>query len=254
VLFHRSLPAALVLAVTATLAAPTLASADSGSDAQFVSDTNAARSQHGLHAYSVASDLTSIANRWAAHMAANRTLEHNPNASGQVCCWQAMGENVGVGGSVSEIQQAFMGSSPHRANILSSTYAEIGVGTARGSDGRLYVDELFRLRYGATAPRATTSTSRPATHTRTYTYAAPRASRSAARAPLRPARIGVVHLSALHPSTLHPSTLHLNPVTRAMHVATFLRQVRQRLPGRVRADAVGGAFGYVQVMNAALGH
>lgn len=249
--FHRSLQAALVLAVTATLAAPTLASADSGSDAQFVSDTNAARSQHGLRAYSVASDLTSIANRWAAHMAANRTLEHNPNATSEVCCWQAMGENVGVGGSVSEIQQAFMASSPHRANILSSSYAEVGIGTARGSDGRLYVDELFRLRYGASAPRATTTTSRPATHT--YTYSAPRASRSAARAPLRPARIGVVHLSALHPSTLHPSTLHLNPVTRAMHVATFLRELRQKLPGRVHADAVGGAFGYVQVMNAA-GH
>jgi len=222
------------------LLVPGTAGADSTSNAQFVSDTNSARAQHGLGAYSVASDLTSIANRWAAHMAANRTLEHNPYATSEVCCWQAMGENVGVGGTVSQIQQAFMNSSPHRANILSTTYAEIGVGTARGSDGQLYVDELFRLRSGAAAPRA--STSQPTTHT--YTA---RASRSASRAPLSPAR--VVHLSALHPSTLHPSTLHLNPVTRAMHLAAFLRQVRQKLPAQARYDAVGGAFGYLQVMN-----
>lgn len=240
--FRRLLPAAVVLATAATFVAPGTAGADSTSNAQFVSDTNSARSQNGLRAYSVASDLTSIANRWAAHMAANRTLEHNPNATSEVCCWQAMGENVGVGGSVSQIQQAFMASSPHRANILSSTYTEVGIGTARGSDGQLYVDELFRLRYGAAA--RSSAPSQPSSST----YSG-RASRSAARTPLRSTTAGVVHLSALHPSTLHPSTLHLNPVTRAMHLATFLREVRQKLPARVHFDAVGGAFGYLQVMN-----
>jgi len=248
------LPALVAAALGLGVAAPPMASADSGANAQFVSDTNSARSQHGLRSYSVASDLTSVANRWAAHMAANRTLEHNPNSTSQVCCWQAMGENVGVGGSVSQIQQAFMNSSPHRANILSTSYAEIGVGTAWGSDGRLYVDEVFRLRSGASAPapaparapRASTPSRQPATHI----YTVPRASRSAARTPLRPTHIpGVVHLSALHPSTLHPSTLHLAPVTRAMHFMAFLRQLRQKLPARARYDAVGGAFGYLQVMN-----
>ena len=241
------LPALVVAALGFGVVAPPMASADSGSNAQFVSDTNSARSQHGLRSYSVASDLTSVANRWAAHMAANRTLEHNPNATSQVCCWQAMGENVGVGASVSQIQQAFMNSSPHRANILSTSYAEIGVGTARGSDGRLYVDEVFRLRYGASAPAPAPRVSTPRQPTtRTYTV---RASRSAARTRLQPTHIaGVVHLSALHPSTLHPSTLHLAPVTRAMHFEAFLRQVRQKLPARARYDAVGGAFGYLQVM------
>ena len=204
-----------------------LAAADSTSSAQFVSDTNSARSQDGLRGYVVSSDLSAIANRWAAHMAANRTLEHNPNAYGEVCCWQAMGENVGEGSTVSQIQQAFMNSAPHRDNILSSSYTQIGVGTARGSDGRLYVDELFRQPSGAVAPRASAPT-------RTYS---PPASRSSYRAPLRTVRA----------APRHPAAARRVPRTVAL-TSTFLREVRQELPGRVRFDPVGGAFGYLQVM------
>lgn len=237
--FRRSFPAAIALAVGLTLTVAPLAHADSSTSAQFVSYTNSARSQHGLAGYVVSSDLTSIANQWAAHMAANRTLAHNPNAYSQACCWRAMGENVGVGGSASQIQQAFMGSAEHRSNILSSTYTEVGIGTARGSDGQLYVDELFRLPSGAAAPR----TSTPTRTTSTYT---PRASRSAPRQPIR---LSVLHPSTVHPSTLHPSTWHRNPVTRAMHLTPmFLRQVRHGLPAQTKIDAVGGAFGYVDVM------
>jgi len=244
VLVRRTLPALAVLTLGASFVAPPLAHADSGSNAQFVSDTNAARSQHGLRGYVVASDLTSIANRWAAHMAATRTLEHNPDASSEVCCWQSMGENVGVGSSVSQIQQAFMASAPHRANILSSTYAEIGVGTARGSDGQLYVDELFRLRSGASAPRASAPS-----QVSTRSYAGGHVSRSATRAPLGVVRLSASHPSTLHPSTLHPSTWHRNPVTRAARLTdVFLRQVRAKLPARTLTDPVGGAFGYLQVM------
>jgi hypothetical protein len=217
------------------LLVPAFAVADSSSNAQFVSDTNAARSQHGLRSYVVSSDLTSIANRWAAHMAANRTLAHNPSATSEVCCWQAMGENVGVGGSVSQIQQAFMASSPHRANILSGTYTQVGIGTARGSDGQLYVDELFRLPSGASAPHY----SAPA-RTTTARHTTSRVSRSSSRAPL-----AVVRLSALHPSTLHPSTWP-HPVPRL--TMRFLRALTKRLPARTHADPVGGAFGYAQVM------
>jgi len=240
VLVRRSLLAAVVLILT--FAGAPVASADSTSNAQFVSYTNSARSQHGLRSYAVSSDLSSIANRWAAHMAANRTLEHNPYASSEVCCWRAMGENVGVGGTVSQIQQAFMASAPHRANILSSTYTEIGVGTARGSDGQLYVDELFRLPTSGAAPRA----SAPQQVTSPTTG---RASRSATRAPLGAARLSALHPSTLHPSTLHPSTWRRNPVTSASRLTPmFLRQVRERLPAAAYYDPIGGAFGYFQVL------
>lgn len=225
---HRSLFVAVVLTLGFALAAPPIASADSTSNAQFVSDTNSARSQHGLRAYVVSSDLSSIANRWAAHMAANRTLEHNPDAYSEVCCWQSMGENVGEGATVSQIQDAFMNSAPHRDNILSSSFTEIGVGTARGSDGQLYVDELFRRPSGAAAPHVSAPS--------TPTYYRP-ASRSAYRAPL-----------LLHAASRHPSALRRAPAAAVPLSTNFLRQVRQELPGRVHFDPVGGAFGYLQVM------
>src|SRR5205807_5031919 len=122
----------------------------------------------------------------------------------------------------SQIQQAFMNSAAHRDNILSTSYTQIGVGTARGSDGQLYVDELFRQPTGVT-PRAYTPT------TRTYTRPA---SRSSYRAPLR----------AVHAAPRHPSAARRVPVAVPL-TSAFLRQVRQELPGRVHFDPVGGAFG-----------
>lgn len=53
--------------------------------------------------------------------------------------WGAWGENVAVGQrSAAEVVDAWMGSSGHRANILSSTFTTIGVGVATGADGRTY--------------------------------------------------------------------------------------------------------------------
>ena len=42
--------------------------------------------------------------------------------------WRSIGENVGVGDSVSSLHSAFMGSSGHRANILKPSYNRVGVG------------------------------------------------------------------------------------------------------------------------------
>src|SRR5438309_2501686 len=142
------------LVSTLVLILPLVAAADGGTEGQFISATNAARASQGLPHYAVAGDLTSVARRWAAHMAAHHQLAHNPSFTSEVCCWSHIGENVGVGPSVSAIQRAFMASSPHRANILNSSYTQVGIGTARGSDGRLYVDELFRRPTHASTPAA----------------------------------------------------------------------------------------------------
>ena len=212
-----------------------VAHADSGSDAQFVSATNSARGAHGLARYAVASDLTAVARRWAAHMAARHELAHNPSFASEVCCWSQLGENVGEGASVSQIQRAFMASYEHRANILSRSYIQVGIGTARGSDGRLYVDELFRrpthVSSGGTtsAPRAA-----PAPHHAAPVAAAPaahtvvRASRSATRRPRVPAR---------------PQRPQAAPFTVRLAAA-------QRAAASGYDDPVGGAVAYVRVVQA----
>ena len=213
------------LVSTVVLLLPLAAVADSGSESQFVYDTNSARSSHGLRHYSVAGDMTSVARRWAAHMAAHHELAHNPSFPSEVCCWSHIGENVGVGSSVSAIQRAFMASSPHRANILSSSYTQVGIGTARGSDGKLYVDELFR-RPTSAAPhvarprRAAPTVSRPAAHT------AVRASRGAVRRP----RVRPVH----------------RPSARELFLGRLAAARVVSAAGY--GDPVGGALAYVLVL------
>ena len=114
-------------------------------------------------------------------MAARHSYYHNPNLGSEVTGWSALAENVGKGSDAASLHQAFMGSSGHRANILSTTYTEVGVGTATDSGGTLYVVQIFRRPSGTTyrAPQRTTATRTTAT-TRTRTPS--RASRSTRRA------------------------------------------------------------------------
>lgn len=218
----------LVAVFSLTVLLPLAAVADSGTESAFVSDTNSARASHGLPPYSVASDLSAVARRWAAHMAAHRQLAHNPSYSSQVCCWTSIGENVGEGRTVSSIQHAFMGSAPHRANILSSSFTQIGVGTARGSDGQLYVDEVFRRPTHA-APRAAAP------------HHAVRAAPSTVRT--RP----VVTVRASRSAVRHP---RLRPVHRPDARELFLSRLRAARLAAVSgyADPVGGAVAYLRVV------
>lgn len=56
--------------------------------------------------------------------------------------WSAAGENVGVGQSLSVIEAAFMGSAPHRRNILNREYEDVAVGVVE-SDGNFWVTVIF---------------------------------------------------------------------------------------------------------------
>jgi uncharacterized protein YkwD len=110
----------------------------------FVQDTNHARLSHDRRAYRVCDDLTRTAQRWANWMARHHSLQHNPSLGSDVHNWNALGENVGRGRSESSIHHAFMSSPPHRDNILSRQFTQVGIATARDSNGQIYVDEVFR--------------------------------------------------------------------------------------------------------------
>jgi uncharacterized protein YkwD len=58
--------------------------------------------------------------------------------------WSTWGENVGITtGSVSDLQQAFMQSPGHRANILNQRFRRVALGTYRDDDGYLWVTVFF---------------------------------------------------------------------------------------------------------------
>lgn len=93
-------------------------------------------------------------------MADDRRLEHNPNFEDQICCWSAIGENVGVvsytknpQGDMERLHMSFMSSPEHRRNITDSRFNEIGLGIHVGpcpdnysSNRCVWVTQDFRAR------------------------------------------------------------------------------------------------------------
>jgi hypothetical protein len=118
--------------------------ASAATSGDFVSSINNLRASKGLGTLSVDAGLSSIAQKWAEHMAAAGGISHNPSYSAQaVGDWRKLGENVGVGGDVSGLMTAFINSAAHYRNLVDSSYNRVGVGVAVGSDGRIYTTHDF---------------------------------------------------------------------------------------------------------------
>jgi uncharacterized protein YkwD len=56
--------------------------------------------------------------------------------------WSIGGENVGVGGSLQSLEDAFMASKLHRENILRPPFSHAAIGVVR-ADGRIWVTVIF---------------------------------------------------------------------------------------------------------------
>jgi uncharacterized protein YkwD len=109
----------------------------------FVHDINVSRVAAGLRPLKVSTDLTNVANKWAAALAKKGSLSHNPALGTAIKNWTGLAENVGMGQTVPQLHAAFMHSAPHRANILAPIYSQIGVGVVV-VDHEIYVVEDFR--------------------------------------------------------------------------------------------------------------
>ena len=101
-----------------------------------ISKTNTQRARNGLPALQIDMQLMQSARRHAAWMASRRSLQHTSSA---------VAENIAMGQSSSgEAVQDWMTSPGHRANILSSGHARIGVGAYRGANGQIYWCQQFQ--------------------------------------------------------------------------------------------------------------
>jgi murein L,D-transpeptidase YcbB/YkuD len=155
--------------VPAALAGAVAAHADSMSAADYLSRLNSERSSHGLAPLRVSADLTAVAQRWSAAMADRQILAHNPQLTAQVSNWQAVGENVGEGPTIDDLDAAFWASAEHRANILDAAYEEVGVATVE-RDGIIWITVDFRQ---PLAGSVAGSTSAPPTSTTPTSTALP---------------------------------------------------------------------------------
>ena len=121
----------------------------SGTDAyesQILALVNAERSAAGLRPLAAQTCPDGFAEPWSPHMAAEGRLSHqslNPVLSR--CGGHAAAENVGMNSSASpgDMVAGFMGSPPHRANILNGSYTGIGIGAYRDARGVWWVTQDF---------------------------------------------------------------------------------------------------------------
>jgi hypothetical protein len=125
-------------------------------EAEFVADLNAARAAQGLAPLTVDSSMRAAARDWAVWMAENDTLQHAADiVTGAPADWVKVGENVGRGGSVVSVFNAFMASPGHAANVLDPKYTRVGVGMVWNPDGVLYTTHRFAATASGPAPTPT---------------------------------------------------------------------------------------------------
>jgi uncharacterized protein YkwD len=116
--------------------------------------TNAERRSKGLAALTKSLNLMRAAQIQAEQMASARRLDHNlpgtayPTLSSRLDAvsytMRAAGENIGEGyRDPAEAVSGWMSSAGHRANILSTRYAQTGTGVATARDGTVYWVQVF---------------------------------------------------------------------------------------------------------------
>jgi uncharacterized protein YkwD len=110
----------------------------------FTRKINAARRAAGRTGLRLDPELSRAARKHTMEMSGRNSLHHTPSKvlKKRVTNWNWLGENVGVGSTVSSLHTAFMNSPAHRDNILFGRFRHVGVGV-RKARGRMWVTVLF---------------------------------------------------------------------------------------------------------------
>jgi uncharacterized protein YkwD len=119
----------------------------------FVRKMNRARIDNGRVPLKLDLEVSKVSKVHTRAMAKDASLYHTPSSvlSKRVTHWILLGENVGVGGTVSSLHQAFMNSPHHKANIMLSEFRYVGVGAMK-SGGRLWVTVTFEAKSDPGSP------------------------------------------------------------------------------------------------------
>ena len=121
-----ALVATLLTALTAL--APSVAAPRPSPRARMYQVTNGSRLNNGVHKVDIHYTMSKLAHRHSVAMANRGYIFHTSNPSSvylRGVRWSTWGENVGVtGGTIGGIEQAFMQSPDHRANILNRDSTE----------------------------------------------------------------------------------------------------------------------------------
>ncbi len=104
----------------------------------FFDRLNAVRASRGARPLVMSTGFRQVAREWAVHLADLGRLEHRGDLGAQgsrvSTAWLKLGENVGTGGTVLAIHNAFVASPHHFANMVDPLFNYVGIGVeVRGS-------------------------------------------------------------------------------------------------------------------------
>lgn len=123
----------------------------SAQEQQALTLLNNDRAKNGLPALKSNSQLARVAENHAKDMISRGYFAHN-TPEGKTpfqrmqeagITYSTAGENLAINSSVAAAETAFMNSSGHRANILNTSYTDVGIGVVQNSSGQLYVAQEF---------------------------------------------------------------------------------------------------------------
>ena len=78
-------------------------------------------------------------------MAAGNRIWHSTLSDGITADWQKLGENVGMGGSVDGLHNAFVASPHHYENLVDPAFTQVGIGIAMNGDTIFVAEEFMQL-------------------------------------------------------------------------------------------------------------
>lgn len=135
---RRPLLVAVALLATLTLLTGCLAPGQQS----VLDEMNADRRANGYSSLAIQADAQAKAQAWAERLARENRLYHSKLSDGIRTKWCSLGENVGYGPSVAAVQDGYMKSPGHRANILNRKWNGVGVGHATNGN-RTFTVQVF---------------------------------------------------------------------------------------------------------------
>ena len=113
-------------------------------ESRFAEKINKARARRDRKPVNIDMHISAVAATHSRAMKREAQLRHTGERKlrERVTRWELLGENVGRGGTVDSLHQAFMESEGHRKTVVSKEFRYVGVGIARDED-QIWVTVLF---------------------------------------------------------------------------------------------------------------
>lgn len=114
---------------------------------QMLLETNQSRHVFGRANLAINREMSKIARRHSSWMASTGKFKHTGDPARvdlQGTPWHCWGENIAVsGGTMRDVEKAFMASKEHKANILDPCFRHVAIGVFRDGDGAAWVTVFF---------------------------------------------------------------------------------------------------------------